>query len=345
MDKRVRNYNLDIARVLGIFAVTIYHAWVRMGKPVKELGIFDAYGFAHWGNVGVIIMFVLSGYLVVGSYKKLAIYSIKDRLKKFYVARFFRIAPAYYFAILVWCIFMYYGIRVKPHGIKDIISHVLFIHPYFSGTIYSVSGVFWYIGIQAAYFAVTPFVFYLWSKLNKVLKLDFKKRKILAVILWIIILLIGWQALANKLVVYHSFLYMLPSFLLGMLLYYLKDIKIPTVISVFCIISGVLMLFWRMDGLFSNASYRVVSGMLMSIGFIKLPPIRLNDAVKAPLLMISSASYTIYLYNYLVYIFPAEKGGMFDMLLHTAIVIGFGLLMYIIIEQPLTKMTERFITK
>ena len=83
----------------------------------------------------------------------------------------------------------------------------------------------------------------------------------------------------------------------------------------------------------------------MSIGFIKLPPIQLGDAVKEPLLMLSSASYTIYLYNYLVYIFPAKHGGMFEMMLHTAVVFGFGLLMYIIIEQPLTKMTERFIGK
>lgn len=86
-DAQNYNYGLDILRIFSMVAVLLVHLRQTKFFP-QALARYTA-----WGQYGVQIFFVLSGYLAVKTYKK------KEPIRTYYKKRAFRILPTYYLAI------------------------------------------------------------------------------------------------------------------------------------------------------------------------------------------------------------------------------------------------------
>jgi len=124
-----RLQGLDILRSIAIILVFMSHYGFVTG--VNPFGIFQ-----EFGGLGVVLFFVLSGYLIGNQIFKPLTKNEPLNLKNFYIRRFLRILPAYYFVIIIYFIFpflqekpiteplwkfltftMNFGTNLIPHGI------------------------------------------------------------------------------------------------------------------------------------------------------------------------------------------------------------------------------------
>jgi len=119
-----RNFGLDLLRTLSIWLVILQHAGIQIP------GLFPL----QTGAIGVEIFFVLSGFLIGGILLKEIDKNktIREKLRSFWIRRWFRILPLYYLVLIFkfividhsigWHIFIYftflqnnfYGIQFYP---------------------------------------------------------------------------------------------------------------------------------------------------------------------------------------------------------------------------------------
>lgn len=345
MEKNNRMDHLDVARVAAIALVTLYHIWSRMGRPEQRIWMADSYGLAHWGNVGVIWMVILSGHLAVTGYRKLDGLPVWKKLRNFYWNKFLRIAPAYYVAILIKC--MLNGKAEK----WNVITHLLFIHNSFDAYSDGITGAFWYLSLQMGLYLLTPLFFFLWRKACALARLAGSGR------IWVELGLCAGIFAADgalfqlELYEYHSIYFLAPFYLLGMALYNFQEVygKKPAGfqvlgISMFC--GGIAMMFFWQNEEYRDI-YRGVMAILLGSGMILFNCYSVSQTCREVLATLSQASYSIYLYNFVMnYTKSIKQLGEYSfpclwMLFYMMIVFGFGLLMYTVVERPAHKITSK----
>lgn len=149
---------LDGVRGLAVIIVLLSHTSGR--DQVLHPGL----DFLGIGHVGVYLFFVLSGYLLMNN---LLIEFNNHRsisLKKYFVRRFFRIAPLYYLVITYVFISQIYSgeINTKYLHINDgwqgYIKHLIF---------YKGDSVFWTIPTEIFFYLLLPFIFILFIRFQE----------------------------------------------------------------------------------------------------------------------------------------------------------------------------------
>ena len=114
--------SLDALRAIAALLVFFYH--------LEELSLAPWTPFLSWGWIGVDLFFLLSGFFIGLN----VLGSRNWSFSSFIFRRFKRIAPAYYFSILVIvCLSAGYFV-VSLNGWQHIAAHLLFLHSYSSGT-------------------------------------------------------------------------------------------------------------------------------------------------------------------------------------------------------------------
>src|SRR5437588_4918493 len=110
---------LDGVRAIACLAVLLFHVHFIGGKrgmwsPLHDIhdlpGILTylVASFAYSGYSGVILFFILSGFLLFLPYAKLLLFdSPWPSLRRFYLRRIFRILPGYYVAIFFMALFFH----------------------------------------------------------------------------------------------------------------------------------------------------------------------------------------------------------------------------------------------
>jgi len=99
-----RLYGLDHLRALAILLVLMYHY-----RAFKHPAWIDAIGRFGW--TGVDLFFVLSGFLISGQLFTEIKRSGNISLKTFFIKRFFRIIPPYFFTLAVYFLFPFFRER------------------------------------------------------------------------------------------------------------------------------------------------------------------------------------------------------------------------------------------
>lgn len=99
-----RLYGLDHLRTVAIILVLLYHY-----RAFKHPGWIDSIGRFGW--TGVDLFFVLSGFLISSQLFKENKCNRKISLKTFYIKRFFRIFPAYFFTVFLYFTFPFFRER------------------------------------------------------------------------------------------------------------------------------------------------------------------------------------------------------------------------------------------
>jgi len=154
-----RSYPVDIYRTCALLIVIIYHIWVLTGSiPFKWEGITQIISLG--GEIGVTAFFVLSGYGIYCSlcnqYEKG--FSYKEYIKR----RCIRIMPQYYFSLLV-SILLLDGIS---YGLKNIVTHIFFIHNFFPECHGGINGVLWTMGVIIQFYIIAPLLFKGYKKMG-----------------------------------------------------------------------------------------------------------------------------------------------------------------------------------
>lgn len=103
-ERSERLYGLDHLRALAILLVLLYHY-----RAFKHPGWIDSIGRFGW--TGVDLFFVLSGFLISGQLFKDIEKNGSISLRRFYVKRFFRIIPAYFFTLFLYFTFPFFRER------------------------------------------------------------------------------------------------------------------------------------------------------------------------------------------------------------------------------------------
>ena len=98
--------NIDVLRGWAILLVFVFHAWGISGGGESKISGSFLLAYIEAGRTGVTLFFVLSGFLLslpwfvaINSPSHSAI-----SLKNYYLARFLRIVPLYYLAVLIACL-------------------------------------------------------------------------------------------------------------------------------------------------------------------------------------------------------------------------------------------------
>lgn len=139
-------------RAIGVLCVLIAHFWPR---PNSMLDYF------HFGRFGVVLFFVISGFLVVTSLQNLLMeidtknITRNSAIKKFYWNRALRIFPIYYLAIAI-----VYFFQATP-DINNNIQWLLFYGTnYVNWTDINLhnTGHFWTLAVEEQFYLIIPFL-------------------------------------------------------------------------------------------------------------------------------------------------------------------------------------------
>lgn len=220
-----RYVSLDILKGIAMFMVILCHYNQKFTCSIRLFEFFQ---------MGCQIFFVMSGFGVSFSLsKRIGKRLGLSELMPFYKSRYKRIAPAYYFMIIVVFLVnsILLGLKIRPmafgsnRSLFGIACNVLFIHGLVPSANNNVIPGGWYIGTLMLLYLIAPFLYSFFQK-------NVRHRKIACLLvfltsialLYVLTLVIPQQyksyLVDNNSFGYFSFLTQLPCFALGMLLFF-----------------------------------------------------------------------------------------------------------------------------
>lgn len=142
----------DCLRAIAMFIIILYHIWALGG-----MGSYTGYMIPYGGEVGVTLFLVLSGFsmfIVIEKQQEKQMYSYR----RFLWGRFLKIAPEYYTSLAAVILFTSAAVWLSLPGLKDIITHIFFIHNLFPTFHGSISGALWTIGLIFQFYLIAPLI-------------------------------------------------------------------------------------------------------------------------------------------------------------------------------------------
>ena len=317
MDSLSKFEYIDLLRGLAILGVIAVHSQEQIPKLFQiTRSIFN------YGQLGVQLFFVASALTLC-----LSMTERKESTPiKFYIRRFFRIAPLYYFGIAIFFLWRvakeYYKTNEIniPSGYSTIgvVENLLFLHGFHPKNFNFVVPGGWSIATEMAFYAIFPILFMIQSKLqfNEFLKFTLIIISISFISQYVAIEIIQ-PALAVKGIInsiqvnddfgfmYCSIVNQLNVFLIGMLAFKkLKEANISNLILVFavllCCVSCFLLNTTTFKTGYNGFIHPILSAMAFGIFAIKLSNIKsfTNTATKY-LINIGKVSFSMYLLHFL----------------------------------------------
>ena len=175
------------------------------------------------------LFFVASAYTLCLSASRRA-----EPARSFYLRRFFRIAPLYYFAIVLYAIVAYIQVRfggvdrTADYSLLNVASNVLFLHGLFPSANNSVVPGGWSIATEMMFYTIFPILFWAFSRWSSLMRgwLPWAAVGIAFAInllaQFLIVRVLHRTGIANNSFLYYSLLNQFPVFLIGMALYFGK---------------------------------------------------------------------------------------------------------------------------
>jgi len=251
---------MNVARGCAILMVIFVHT----AQAVPGLSFF-ASAIAQYGQFGVQLFFVASAYTLCISFENRS--NESKPIFYFYIRRFFRIAPLYYVAIVVY--FLFFTLKkfylegsvssFYPYSISNVLANIFLIHGFIPSANNNIVPGGWSIGTEMAFYLVFPFLFSFLKNgaVNHV-------KKVSIAIIMVFVINFVFQSLAVEYsslgldssdFLYFNIVNQLPVFLLGILIYFFtkegqgKRSRIP---SLYLIILGMLFSLVAVYGLNSG---------------------------------------------------------------------------------------------
>jgi peptidoglycan/LPS O-acetylase OafA/YrhL len=289
---------LDALRGLTIIWIAIYHMTFQSFSPQPTLDIpiwITPYiGDATYG--GVFLFFILSAFSLCST---MTVHQIESKpLIRFYIRRFFRIAPLFY-AFLIYQVLQDAVKSGITHSIFEIAINILFV---FNIIPEMNQGIIW-----ASWFMGVIMLFYLFFPLFH--KFFNDTWKTATFIIWSILIAYIFQfainffpAALNAFFPYFrcSFLRNLPLFAFGMFSFYLlrtpfmQKLNIK-VVGIFLIGTALLSYFYLLNGMFNILDPYYMKGIILTALVVGLALNPLKIVVNKITTFLGKISYSMYL--------------------------------------------------
>ncbi|WP_163407777.1 acyltransferase family protein [Flavobacterium ajazii] len=353
-------YNwVNALRGYAILLVILIHS--SQSFKISDLGS----KFYGNGDLGVQLFFILSSFTLYNSYSKRRLEEGELTNRNFFIRRFFRIAPYYYIAGLIY---IFYKIVIKHNTInfKNLIANYTFTNGIYLPGINDIPPGGWSIGIEMLFYLLIPTLFKYINSLGKAIGL-FLITALFSIAInhyfldFTMFLLNSVFESINKWSLYFWLPNQLPIFILGIILYYInKSIilsfsagRIILIVSIFLYfgcsffdfslkypfyfmkkeyIYGIIFVLFAIGTYTINNKF-IINDFVQKIGVVSFS-MYLNH-----FLIISVLSYVLKgLYKkYLDFYFPLDN------ILQSNIVFGCFYFLIIIITYWISKVTYRFI--
>jgi peptidoglycan/LPS O-acetylase OafA/YrhL len=148
--------SLELLRAISALLVLVHHMFLswgaqEAGENFKSTIFYQLAWDLDLGKIGVMIFFLISGYLIPFTIGKHGFSSQKQFLQK----RFLRIYPLFFVSVVVGCVFQIYGYHQSTSYSQFILN--LLMVPNFFGREF-VSGVFWTLQIEVFFYIIVASV-------------------------------------------------------------------------------------------------------------------------------------------------------------------------------------------
>ncbi|WP_447873680.1 acyltransferase family protein [Serratia fonticola] len=341
-----RNDVIDFFRGMAVMLVTAFHLFLWSGSSGRPLPYgFDALGIFGNGWIGVGMFFIISGYCMAKSSGKAFSSGFSARKYGIYfLKRYLRIAIPFYTSIAFWFILIRgFGVAVKPTGFFDILTHMLFIHNFSEETFFSISGVYWSLAVEMQFYLLLPIVVVLFTTLAS--------RISLLIAVFLISLFVNTYS-NNQLLTWGIPSY-LSLFVMGWVcsLYqreiggFIKRANVQWLL----VATFSVLLFYKGDGFNNRVKlYEILISSIFALLMVSLVSFfydRRTPKVVHWIAFIGKCSFSIYLYNYIFWVFDRADLTPIKLAFVFIFVIGFGVVMYITFESHSEKLRKGVIRK
>ncbi|HEY7150649.1 MAG TPA: acyltransferase [Solirubrobacterales bacterium] len=157
-----RNRALDGLRGLAALSVVTFHVW-DYARPVPHATFESPFDYVlNEGRLGLILFFVLSGYLLYRPWVSAALSGgARPRHRAYLVRRVARIVPAYYLALigsvaLLWGAAGTPGVRLPPATALPLFA--AFAQNYSHSAVLTLDPPTWTLSLEASFYLVLPLV-------------------------------------------------------------------------------------------------------------------------------------------------------------------------------------------
>jgi peptidoglycan/LPS O-acetylase OafA/YrhL len=148
-DRRIPS--LDGLRAISILMVLLWHARSTNGFPARQ---YDPLAVVDFGNLGVRVFFVISGFLITGLLLRERERRGRISLRHFYFRRVFRIFPAYFAFIAVVLAFVRSG-WLPPIERSTLVHAATFTMNYARHSEWAI-GHFWSLSVEEQFYLLWP---------------------------------------------------------------------------------------------------------------------------------------------------------------------------------------------
>jgi len=300
----LRRYNfIDSLRGLAIILVLIAH--VNLYGTLKYSTFVNSLTTQIVGPRGVQLFFLVSAFTLCLSFDKRKLIE-KNFIRNFYIRRFFRIAPMFYFAIIyyLWQEFYFSG-NPQHFSLENILSTLLFINGFFPLWINNIVLGGWSVAVEFTFYLFFPLLFYLLKNVRISILITFISLFIFqALRLYLLSLHIVQKTPDLQTFTFQFFPSQVPVFLMGITVFNL--IKKPLqnkekkIFLVFVFIAIVFAFFQLMTNVKLIAGYYVF-GFIFSALLAFLSRFSIKLFVNPIFSYIGKVSFSLYLCHLAVY--------------------------------------------
>ncbi len=171
-DSARRAAGIDGLRAVAALSVLVYHAWLYTLPTVDAGATRSGLDYAlHELRLGLVLFFVLSGFLLYGPWVRSALESSPaPRIGAYLTRRAARIVPAYYLAVLgsialLWPIGDSPGVRLPPA--QDLWLFAVFGQNLREATLLRLDPPMWTLAVEVAFYLTLPVLGWLALRLRR----------------------------------------------------------------------------------------------------------------------------------------------------------------------------------